>query len=51
MLISPMHDIKKAVTKIETNGALLEDGTTTKNPSVIVILQGGENYINVSNLK
>ncbi len=51
MLISPMNDLEKAVTIIVTHGVKLEDGTTTKNPAVIIMLQGGDIYENVKNLK
>ena len=51
MLTSPMNDIKKAVTFIVTKGVIYEDGTQSDNCSVLITLQGGDSYENVSTLK
>lgn len=51
MLTSPMHDIKKAVTFIVTKGVVYEDGTQSDNCSVLITLQGGNSYENISTLK
>jgi hypothetical protein len=51
MLISPIHDLKKAVVIIVANGATLEDGEKIANPVVVITIQGGDIYNSVSNLK
>lgn len=51
MLITPMHDLKKSISIIVTKGVTYEDGTQSNNCAVIVMLQGGDSYENVSTLK
>lgn len=51
MLVTPMHDISKALTIIVTKGVVDEDGNGSGNCAVILMLQNGEIYESVSDLK
>ena len=51
MLVTPMHDISKALTIIVTKGVVDEDGNGSGNCAVILMLQGGDQYESVSTLK
>lgn len=51
MLITPVHDISKALTIIVTNGIVDENGNQSDNCAVILMLSGGKTYESVSNLK
>ena len=52
MLLTPMHDLKKAICITVTKGYKDEDGTQSNNCAVIIMLQSGDIYENyLSTLK